>query len=520
MLNESGSSMEKELRNFRSGKRKVKMKISCIIPAAGKSSRFKELGRTYPKTILPINEVPIIVNNIRVLRENKIQEIIIVSKEVEVFERILNLYKISDVKIVPPDESKNEGPLTSLYSGWENVSSSSDMVLICLSDIFLTSLPELSKELITYELKDDYSRWCLIQKGKVLDKPKEEPTTFKEGNKFMAINGLYLFKNERIKDLRKIIKNPFKEETQLSFLFSKFIEDIDIELFPLEDIGTLEDYLLKRNLTLRETRYFNSISSSSGIVFKKSQDTNKIISEFNWFRSIPQELAKYTVRTFNLNLLESEYSMEEIYGNNIRERIILLGMETNEINSFLNSFFSYIKEERDFIFNYDIGHFTLDKLSKRSENLNIREDVLKISKILGKYDLKKYGSIMHGDTVLSNIFFNDLNKITLIDPNGQVVGSFLYDLAKLYQSLILSYDFIDMGFFIKHSSGFEILDKGTEKIKDIFLTKLKEEFGEEISEIVKLLSICLIGSLIPLHSDKPQNQEVYIEIFKKEVQKL
>ena len=48
-----------------------------IIPAAGKGTRFHELGRQYPKCILPYKELPIIVHNIKSLLEAGCSEIIV-----------------------------------------------------------------------------------------------------------------------------------------------------------------------------------------------------------------------------------------------------------------------------------------------------------------------------------------------------------------------------------------------------------------------------------------------------------
>ena len=36
----------------------------CVIPAAGRGVRFNELGKNYPKRVLPYKEKPIIAHNI------------------------------------------------------------------------------------------------------------------------------------------------------------------------------------------------------------------------------------------------------------------------------------------------------------------------------------------------------------------------------------------------------------------------------------------------------------------------
>ena len=41
--------------------------INCIIPSAGAGSRFKDLGKAYPKSLLPYNGKPIMQYNIEKL---------------------------------------------------------------------------------------------------------------------------------------------------------------------------------------------------------------------------------------------------------------------------------------------------------------------------------------------------------------------------------------------------------------------------------------------------------------------
>ena len=61
-----------------------------------------------------------------------------------------------------------------------------------------------------------------------------------------------------------------------------------------------------------------------------------------------------------------------------------------------------------------------------------------------KYESENCGkkTVIHGDPVFTNILINDLNKIKFIDMRGRVgdeltiCGDWLYDWAKVYQSLI------------------------------------------------------------------------------------
>ena len=50
----------------------------CVIPAAGRGVRFNELGKNYPKCVLPYKDVPIIVHNIRLALNSGAREVCIV----------------------------------------------------------------------------------------------------------------------------------------------------------------------------------------------------------------------------------------------------------------------------------------------------------------------------------------------------------------------------------------------------------------------------------------------------------
>ena len=84
----------------------------------------------------------------------------------------------------------------------------------------------------------------------------------------------------------------------------------------------------------------------------------------------------------------------------------------------------------------------MPKLSSNLPNSNNIFEELKQN--LKKYEENNEGhlSIIHGDTVMTNIIINNFDKIKFIDMRGKlgteltIYGDSLYDWAKLYQSLI------------------------------------------------------------------------------------
>ena len=101
--------------------------------------------------------------------------------------------------------------------------------------------------------------------------------------------------------------------------------------------------------------------------------------------------------------------------------------------------------------------------------------------------------MIHGDPVFTNIFIKN-NTIKFIDMNGTInttytiYGDYMYDYAKIYQSL-LGYDELLHNSFVSHT----------------YKSKLLKVFWENIPIIyhrnIKILTLYLIITLLPLHED-------------------
>jgi hypothetical protein len=130
---------------------------------------------------------------------------------------------------------------------------------------------------------------------------------------------------------------------------------------------------------------------------------------------------------------------------------------------------------------------------------------------LSEYENKNLGkkSIIHGDPVFTNILINSYGKIKMIDVRGKLMnentlyGDCFYDYAKIYQSLI-GYDEI-------------LLDKKVDKKYKNELIQVFEEyigckFGKDRMKWIEIITISLLFTLIPLHSDINKNKKYY-ELF-------
>jgi 5-methylthioribose kinase len=116
-------------------------------------------------------------------------------------------------------------------------------------------------------------------------------------------------------------------------------------------------------------------------------------------------------------------------------------------------------------------------------------------------------SIIHGDSVFTNIFINKKNEVKLIDPRGKnqngysIYGASCYDYAKILQSLY-GYDFI-----INEAN---IPETYLSFVRDYFFSIIKEEPNQ-----LKIKTKILVLSMLPLHIDRPDRILKFVELYRK-----
>ena len=147
-----------------------------------------------------------------------------------------------------------------------------------------------------------------------------------------------------------------------------------------------------------------------------------------------------------------------------------------------------------------------EKLKKRFDNYdysifpNYLETYHSLYDELQKYEEQKRGKIscIHGDPVFSNIIINQYEKIKFIDMRGKIgnkytiYGDWLYDWAKIYQSLI-GYDEI----LVNKEIDKEYKSEMIKMFENLFI----EWFSNEDLNNLKLITNSLLFSLIPLHNN-------------------
>jgi capsule biosynthesis phosphatase len=243
---------------------------------------------------------------------------------------------------------------------------------------------------------------------------------------------------------------------------------------------TIEIYTKKSNDLSGEIYYYNNIPSTIKDMFPLliDFDTNK-----KWYKI--EKINGITLSNIYLSELLTENFLINVM-NSIR-RIQSTMIENIDI---INIYDNYAKKLKSRYLNYNY-----DKFHNHAETYNT------LINFLEKYETEKKGKkcIIHGDTVMTNIIINNNNKIKFIDMRGKcgdiltIYGDWLYDWAKLYQSLI-GYDSI----LLKKNISNEYKNKNINTFINYFL----KFYSQEDLYNMKMIAKCLLFSLIPLHDDE------------------
>jgi capsule biosynthesis phosphatase len=276
-----------------------------------------------------------------------------------------------------------------------------------------------------------------------------------------------------------------------------YIDDLAVNCFDnLEKkLGFYYDKISPRDFNFVDLNSLNTVTKSG----------KDLSGEIYYYKNIP--VNQKDLFPIFLKNNDSNYTVEKIYGipcitlyldgllnetilKNIMNSIKRIQDEKipeNEKN--INIYENYSKKIISRYQNYDYSKFN------NSHNIYIN-----LISELEEYENKDLGKkkIIHGDTVLSNILINEHSKLKFIDMRGKVgnnlsiCGDWLYDWAKLFQSLI-GYDEILENKYI---------DK---KYKSNIIKTFEKYFCELYSknDFINVLMITksLLFSLIPLHNN-------------------
>ena len=253
-----------------------------------------------------------------------------------------------------------------------------------------------------------------------------------------------------------------------------------------------------------EPRDFNSINSISFQVYRKKSDD--LSGEIYYYNNIPNEIKDIFPTFINYDENNKWYDMEKINGIPISKLYLSEELSIEQLGHIIGSIERIQKVEVIDKDNINIYENYSEKLKKRYENYDYSQfensNIIyeKLIEKLKLYESQQLGrkKVIHGDPVLTNILINQFGKIKLIDMRGKqgnkltIFGDWLYDWAKLYQSLI-GYD--------------EILENKLinlnykKKLIDFFKNRFIKKYSEKDFENLKLITNSLLFTLIPLHDN-------------------
>lgn len=491
-----------------------------IIPAAGFGTRLYELGKAYPKSILPYKERPLLVWNVEWLRLQGCSKIVIVVNHQKT--KIQSVIDTYDLKVDIADVEVEGGGLSqSVKAGIDKAIRGVEdpELLILLGDLLVTNgdVNKKSNSVSTFKV-DDWSRWCMIdpRTGVFYDKPEEKPPTDE------AVSGVYYVKSAQ--ELNKCIEKQIREgkkirgEYQISSALEQLHGSMETMDLGILDFGTLSSYL--KNRGLRNSRSFNTVEVGEDVVTKRSGNRNKIISEANWYRSLPNEVLIRTPRILDTNLhgyAGASYTMERILHPTLREMYLFVDRSEETWSRVFREIFTMHKTMCRYSSSEDPCPAMMRKNESRvgrfSDQEFIRDFLGRLSLMMDDYE---DGSVlMHGDLCYSNLMWNgQTNRVLMLDPRGEVYGSKYYDIAKLRHSALYDYDFIDAELYtVRKGENVRLFNDGTQHLKDLYLQIESEFFTPDEVAYLEMLTASLFLTMIPLHDHNSINQTLFYDIF-------
>lgn len=285
-----------------------------------------------------------------------------------------------------------------------------------------------------------------------------------------------------------------------------YIDDLAINCF--DDLEKVMGYY-NNNI---EPRDFHTIQLSSIDTIIKTGDLK---GENYYYENIPISLKDMFPIYLTGN--DNSITIEKINGITVTELYLSEMLNENTFIHILNSINRI--HNCDISVNCDINIYYNYALKLTNRYNNFDYSLYKNSKSMYDYILVKLQcyennnkgikKIIHGDPVFTNIIINNYGKIKFIDMRGSVgnqltiLGDWLYDWAKIYQSLI-GYDEI-------------LLSKTINKIYknnliNIFKNYFINLFSEEDFNNLKIITQSLLFTLIPLHNNE-KCKEYYNLLF-------
>lgn len=285
-----------------------------------------------------------------------------------------------------------------------------------------------------------------------------------------------------------------------------YIDDLAVNCF--DDMEKIMGFYMS-NI---EPRKFNSIEENTiEAITKRSANLD---GEIYYYNNIPRSIKDIFPILINYDDdNNSWYTVEKIQGLSLSDYYLSEMMTEKTLHNVMNSINRIHNVQHNKINDEDINIYSnySKKLIERYHNYdyskfeNSNDIFEELNKFLMNYEENNIGKkcVIHGDTVFTNIIINKYDKVKMIDMRGKcgdkltIFGDWLYDWAKLYQSLI-GYDK-----FLMNKKVNSIYEKN---MIECFENYFIELYSNEDLINLKMITKSLLFTLIPLHdNDKCNN---------------
>jgi hypothetical protein len=304
-------------------------------------------------------------------------------------------------------------------------------------------------------------------------------------------------------------------------------------------IGTLQ----QSQLFFSESRFFNLVKITEFGVSKQSTEISKLNAEIVWYENLPAEFQKYVPKLISKSM--NEYTIEYIPFPTLHDLLIYGNLSLTQWIRLFSRLFTYFLEAKEFSGKTNqiaLESLLREKTKARCEqflttNPNLKDfndielrNILSernINLLLSKIELEnsRFSGVLHGDMCATNIFWDGTSEtLKTVDPRGDstgisrgVYGDIRYDIAKLYQSFVLGYDFVLSGNG-KRVNATENLTKISSlryskvDFEAIFQTMLFDPLDIDQTEIAAIATLLMMG-LLPLHADRVDRQNQFVHII-------
>jgi len=345
------------------------------------------------------------------------------------------------------------------------------------------------------------------------------------GYSISIIQYLYKMGNNIIIETNQAIENKSKIDIFLkekNIMYHHIIFDKIEYDFHISTKSIKYNYNLEKELGFFynkvEPRDYNDIIQTNIKTYRKV--SNDLSGEIYYYLNIPEQIKDIFPIMFNYDNNENKfYEMENINGIPVSKLYLSEELTIEQFDNILGTIkrihsiksiseSTSTSESISSSTNLIYSNYANKLKNRYTENIflyNIFEnsDTLynNLYKELIAYENNNNGiaSMIHGDTVFTNIIINNLGKIKLIDMRGKlgdvlsIYGDQLYDWAKIYQSII-GYDEILENKYVssKYKSTFI----------DYFLNEFKKIYPNPIYiYFLNIITASLIFTLIPLHNN-------------------